>query len=661
MSKFKSMEKTRTLVIALVIGTVALFAVNMGSNALLKSWRLDLTEEKLFTISDGTRTILKGLKKPITVDLYFSKLLGERSPLHGFYFNRVKELLEQYESISGGKVKLNVLEPEPFTDTEDQAVAIGLQGIPVSEAGDHGYFGLFAKNETGNQEIFPFFNVEREAFIEYDMTKMIHTLANPKRKTIGLMSMLPVDGMGRDAKPWIVIQQIRDFFEVNDLGLDVKEIPADIETLMVIHPKVFSDTTLYAIDQFVLRGGRLLLFVDAHSEAAMVAGQQFGQAAMMMAEQSDVDPLFKAWGIRMVKDKFAADLDTARRVNAGGQEGTNRTVVSDYVAWLKLTEANMDRDDVVNVGIKTLNISTPAILEKIEGATTEMTPLLQTSPNSQATDVGRVKMRPDVLDLVRTFKPGGKPLTVAARLKGRVKTAFPDGRPKEEKKEEDKKDADKKAEAKDGDKKADEPKKPAKVYAPHLAESTRPLNIIIVGDSDILFDEFWVTVRKFFNQQVVVPQANNGDFVINILDDLTGSDSLVGLRARGRSERPFHLVEGLRKDAEHQFRATEEALLKKRNEVQIKLQELENKYKTLKADAKLSDEDKKTLEGYRLELVSIRKDLRKVQHELRKDIESLDSWLKFLNIGAMPIVLGVLTLILLAVRRRRVASRLLEG
>lgn len=605
----------------LVLATLLLLAVNIFANATFKDSQWDLTEGRLFTLSEGTRCVLKGIDEPIKVRLFFSKVLGDQSPPHATYFKRVQELLGQYVNLAGGRLVLEILDPEPFSDAEDMAVAFGLQGIPINDAGDLGYLGLAAVNSTDDQETIAFLSPDRETFLEYDLTKLIHTLAAPEKKTVGILTPLPLmGGMGPQMgqRPaWTVVEQIRDFFDVVPVVPDTPTVPEDIDILLVVHPKGLKDEMLYSIDQFVLGGGRVLAFVDSNAETAARPG-----AGNINDPVSEFDRMLEAWGVRLVKDRVAGDLATARRVNVrvGAQ-----VAVSDYVAWLSLTPEYMDPDDVVTGDIRRINLATPGILEPIGGKGTTVKPLMRTSPKSMAIERSKVGIRPNVIGLFREFEPSGKPLILAARITGKAKTAFPDGPPKY-----------------DGSKTVSETE--------HRAEAKDAINVIVVADTDMLHDTLWVDAQDLFGNTLLVPYANNADFVVNALDNLLGSNALIGLRARSQSHRPFHLVQSIRQDAERSYRAKEQELQTKLQGVRARLNKLMRR-EEITGDIILNEKEKATIDEFRGEMVSIRKELRDVQHAMRRDIEMLGSWLKFANIAAIPLVLGIGILIAVFVRR----------
>ena len=634
----KASSRGKLTVLGLVLAAVLFVSINIASNNSFRALQVDLTEGKLFTLSGETSKVLTEIDEPITMRLYFSKVMGEQSPAHLTYFERVRELLEQYVKLANGKLRLQVFNPEPFSDDEDSAVAFGLSGLPVNQQGDLGYFGLAGTNSTDDNEVIPFLTPERETFLEYDLTKMVKALATPEKQTVGVMSTLLVNGgyiPNQGQRPrWSVIDQINEFFSIQPVPVDTKVIFEEVGTLMVIHPKRFPQSTLYAIDQFVMKGGRVMVFVDPNAEVDGPGG------GMRPNEHSDFEKLFKEWGVELRKDKVAGDLGTARRVNV--RQG-DRLAVADYVAWLALRPGNFDRKNAVMGDLQVVNVASAGILDPIEGAETNVTPLMRTGMRSMEIEATKVRLRPDVVGLFREFKPSGQPFTIAASITGKVKSAFPDGPPAPVKGSNDE-------ETKKNQEAFEKAKKD------HLTESQSDIHAIVVADVDMLHETLWAERQDMLGRPLLVPFANNADFVVNSLEHLMGGASLAELRGRSISNRPFHLVRQIRQDAERQYRKKEQELKKKLEDVRGKLNRLVRR--EVQAEAQggeviLKPEEKKAIDNFRREMISIRKELRGVQYDLRKDIDNLDAWLKFLNIAAIPLLLGLGTLIFAVGRRLR--------
>ena len=626
----------------LALAAVLLLAVNSLSMAWLRNTKLDLTADRLFTISDGTRKTLRTIDEPIDVRVYYSKKLGDSAPAYGRYYERVRALLEQYRDISGGKIKLSFQDPEPFSDGEDRAVSGGLRGIRLNSEGEQGYFGLVATNSTDNQETVVFFAPDRERFLEYDLTKIVHTLANPKKRAIGLITGLPLDGAmspmmgmgGRPTPPWMIMEQIREFFEVQTLGQDLAEIPVGVEVLMVAAPDRLTPQAAYAVDQFALKGGKVLVFVDPVPEMS----QRGPMGAMGGGDNAELTKLLKAWGVGYDASKVAGDITYARRVQFGGRGG----VVTEYVAWLGLDKKSMDDRDVLSSGIEKINLASPGFLTKLDGATTEVKPVLQTSSKAMQIAADKAGQGADPVALLRAYKPEGQPLWIGVRVGGEAKSAFPAGAPpKPEPKPED---AAKKPEAAAAAADA----KPAP--APHTASGR--VNLIVVADSDMLADPMWVDSREMLGQQMAIPNAHNGAFVLGAIENLSGSEALIGLRARGVNERPFTLVDELRRDAERKFREKEQTLTEKLKGVQAELAKLEGGGAGGGA-AIVSEKERQAVEKFRTELLSVRRELRDVKLALRQDIDRLDGWLKFANIALVPLAIALGGVGFAAWQRRR--------
>ncbi len=655
---------------SIALALILLLSVNLFAASTLRNAKADLTQQRLFTISDGTRGILRAIDEPISVRLYFSKKLAEAAPAYGRYFERVRALLQQYSDISGGRLELNVFDPEAFSDAEDKAVAAGLRGVRLNPEGEAGYFGLVATSSTDVDASIPFFTTDREAFLEYDLTKLIYTLSNPKKRVVGLMTSLPLEGGmanpmmmmggGRPPPPQVVMEQIRDFFDIKTVAQDVKEIPADIDVLMVAQPDRLTPEAAYAIDQYVLGGGKILAFVDP------VVETNARQGPMMMPSSGPAPEfikLLKSWGLDFDAGKVAGDIANARRVQFGGGV---RPIVTEYVGWLTLDRRSLDEKDVLSGGVERLNLASAGFLSKAEGATTQVSPILVTSAQAMQIAADKFAMMPDPVGLLRAYKPEGKALTLAARVSGSANSAFPEGAPKPPKKDDEKaKDDDKakgdeksksepaksepKAEAKDAkpkDEKAEAAAAPAK---PHTASGR--VNAIVVADADLLNDQFWVEVRDFLGQQVAIPNASNAAFVVNALDNLSGSESLIALRGRGAEDRPFKLVNELRRDAERRYREKEQALTAKLKDVQDQLAKLEKAGEG--GSVLLSESDRQAIDKFRADMLATRRELREVKRALREDIDRLDGWLKFANIALVPLLIGVGGLGWAAVRRRR--------
>ena len=622
---------------------VALFlAVNVLSQTMFRTARVDLTEGGLYTLSDGTGAMLSGLEEPLTVRFFFSESLAADLPGFRQYAQRVRELLETYAARAGGAITLHVIDPEPFSPAEDEAVAFGLRGVPLTEQGERFYFGMAATNTTDDLEVVPFFQDARESFLEYDLTRAFYRLANPKRPVVGLISTLPINGgfdPQRGALPtWAVADQIGQLFELRDLETDVGRVPDDIDVLMVAHPKDLPGRTRYAIDQYVLGGGKAMVFVDPFSEAA--AGIPDPENPMRM-HNSRLPELFAAWGVELAPGMIVGDRLSARKVRGGSRE---RPVAVDYIAWLALDADNFNRERIVTAQLGAINVATAGSLIPADGATTEFTPLMTSSGEAMLFERMHVQFMPDPAQLLADFAATGDVYTLAAQVSGPAETAFPDGPPPPE---DDASGADGAADAGAADGEAAPPEG-------HLAASEGDINLLLVADTDLLSDRFWVQVGNFLGDEVLVPVADNGAFVINALDTYSGSSDLIDLRSRRTSDRPFVVVQELERAAEERFRETERSLQAQVRETEAQLAELQLGGDG--AQAVLTPEQQDSIAAFRERLVSARKQLRDVQLALRQDIERLGATLELLNVALVPVLValvGAVVALLRARRRRR--------
>ncbi len=601
----------------LLLALVAFIALNITANNLLTSWRLDVTENSLFTLSDGTINILNGISEPITLRFFYSEKQLSGIPELKSYGSRVRDMLEEYVAHADGKLVLNIVEPEPFSEAEDLAVAYGMRRLPVSDRGELAYFGLVGSNTTDDELSIPFFSPREEISLEYDLTKLVYSLAHPAKRVIGVISSLPV--MDKNSQqPWTVITQLQESFDLKDLGTEFTEIDEDIDTLLIIHPKDIQPKTGYAIDQFMLRGGKALVFVDPLSETdpAMPDPEQ---PMVMPKHYSNLPLLFESWGIKLEDAKIAGEPGVSIRASYTGPRGPQSI---EYIPWMRLGPDNLNQDDFVTNQIQTLNLASAGILEPRKDATTTFTPLIQTSEASMPYERDAIIFVRDPGVLLEQFKPGGKQLVMAARISGKLKTAFPLGVP------------------------VDEDENPGDVKDDNfISESTAPASIIVVADSDVLADRFWVQMQSYMGVRVPSAVADNGNFVINAIDNLGGNDDLISLRSREEYSRPFERVNEIRRQAEAQFRDRE-------SELQARLQETENRLAQLQQQKQddnarlLSNEQKAEIESFRGEQLRIRKELRAVQHDLQKNIEKLGTQLKFINIGLIPILIALFAIVM---------------
>jgi ABC-type uncharacterized transport system involved in gliding motility auxiliary subunit len=633
---------------ALGLAAVLLVSLNALSGKALPGDRFDLTDQRLYTLSDGTKAVLNKIDEPVTLKLFYSKELGDQVPSFGVYAQRVRELLQEYAADAHGKINLQILDPQPYSEVEDQATAAGLQGVPLDEGGEQVYFGLAGSNSTDDKQTIAFFQPDRERFLEYDLTKLVQQLAFPKKKVVGLVSSLSLDGdpmarmQGQPTQSQVVLDQLRQAYDVQDISTSFDKVPDNIDLLMIVQPQKLPARTEYAIDQFVMGGGHVLVFADPNAEFSQAHPSMLSPPGSGPSVAS-FDRLLKAWGVELVPGKVVGDRLAARKVNAG--TGTH-VQAAEYLAWMNLKGDQINHDDPVTGQLSQLNFATAGALEPIKDAKTKFEWLVRSSPQAELIDTARVQGLPDVLGLLSSFKATGERYTLAARITGPAETAFPDGKPVE----------DKPADPKDPAKPADaaKPDAPKFVADPNEIKTAKePIDVIVVADSDMLDDRFWVQVQDFFGQRAATPTANNGDLVQNAVDSLAGTGDLIGLRSRGSAVRPFTVVDQLQRQAEDSYRAKEKELEDKLRETQSKLAELRTTKGADGKDQPLTAEQQQSINDLSATLISTRSQLRQVQLALRQDIDRLKGTLVGFDVALVPVVVALLALGLGLVRAQR--------
>ncbi len=603
----------------LIAGTTILL------NRALRGWRLDLTEHHLYTVAPGTDRILRSLKEPINLYFYYSSSTADEYPQIKTYAARVQDLLEELADRANGKLALHLIDPQPFSNDEDRAAELGVRAVPVGTAGQSLYFGLAGTNSTDGHAAIAFFDPDQEQLLEYDVMKLVYQLATPRKPTIGWLSSLPVQGgfdpaTGQLRDPWIVFEQARDLFNVRVLESSLTRIDPSTQVLVLVHPKSLPPAALYAIDQYALRGGRILLFVDPLSEQDTAGADPSNPVAALTAERSsDLEPLLAAWGVSYDPTQVVGDADHALTVTLREGGAPVR-----HLGVLGLDRSSLNPSDVITAGLSSVNVATAGFLEPRQGATVQFEPLLQSSTDSAPIPAGRFVMLADPSTLEEGFHPTGERYTIAARVTGSVKSAYPAGPP---------------------------PGVQPIPGEPALAASTKPLNLVVVADSDVLADFLWVRVQDVFGQRLVQPWASNGDFLANALGNLTGSDDLISVRGRAAFTRPFTRVEQLRAAADERYRSKEQ-------ELQSELQQTEDRLAALQSQRNdktaliLTPGEEQQLEQFQQDRLRIRKELRAVQLSLDEDIDRLGNRLKIINIVVVPTLFALIAL-LIGWRRRR--------
>jgi ABC-type uncharacterized transport system involved in gliding motility auxiliary subunit len=606
MNKRSTLGGGALLALALLfIGLTILFA------NVLRGWRVDLTQNGLYTTAPGTVKILRGLKEPINLYFFYSEKQVNNLPELKTYGVRVRELLQELAARSNGNLRLSIIDPQPFSDDEDRATELGVRGAPVGQGGENLYFGLAGTNSTDGHQAIEFFDPRKEEFLEYDVMKLIYQLSTPKKPVVGWMSSIPMGGAaavdprtGEPRNPPVMYTQAEELFNVKPVAMTATNIDPDVDVLVIVHPKALSQATQFAIDQYALRGGRILMFVDPFAEADTAgADPQNPMAAMTADKSSDPGVLLRTWGVDFNSKEVIGDLGHALQVSMRQGEQPVR-----HLGILGMDESSLNPKDVVDAGLNTINLATVGHLSPIKGATTTFEPLITSSNQAAPIPSQRFAVLFDPSQLREGFKPTGQKYTFAARITGNVKSAFPNGAPEG-----------------------------ATTSGTVLKESGKPLNLIVVADTDMLQDFLWVRMQNFFGQRVASAIANNGDLVANALDNLSGSSDLISVRGRATFNRPFDRVEALRRNAEDRFRAKEQQLEEELKSTEDKLSQMQSR-KDDQSSMILSPEQEQELERFKQEQVRIRKSLRDVRLQLNEDIQALRRNLMILNIVVLPLL-----------------------
>ena len=629
-----------TFMLVLIFGVF--FAFTMLNNALFSGARIDLTENKLYTLTLGTRDLIAEIDEPIKFRFFFSQRASEDLTALRAYARRVQELLEEYQALAGGSIDLEIIDPEPFSEEEDLAAQFGLQSVPVNNAGDELYFGLVGTNSVDDQLIISFFQPEKEEFLEYDISRIIHQLSSSRKPKVGLLSSLKIQGdinmsTFQTTPAWVVIDQLTQQYEVVDVAMDATELPRDMQLLIIVHPKSLADATLFAIDQFAMAGGRVLLFVDPLAE------MERPPPGAMPTEPASNFSLLSNWGMQLRVDTVLAD--SAAALNVGGSNGQSVR----HLGILGLSAENFNSDDVSLASLESINVTTSGILDMVGRPESRIDILIQSSENAMPMASTEFQSLTDPEQLLKTFVPTGERYTIAARISGKAVTAYPKGVDVETVPE-----AEVEGQGQGQGQGQVESTRDTQFHQAVIT-GTDKLNVIVVADTDILTDRLWVQVQNFFGQTIASPWANNGDFVLNSVDNLLGGSELISIRSRGRFSRPFTVVESLRLAAQSKYQKSADTLQRELEETEAELNEVESSQSDQNLFA-LSPEQEQAIAQFQDEKLRIRKQLRDVRHQLDKDIEGLGATLKLINIIVLPLLLVLVIYAMRYTRGARVAG-----
>ena len=624
------------------IAITLLFGVLVIS--LIPSLRIDLTEDRLYSLSEGTLSILSSLNEPIELMFFYSDSATEDVPQLRTYGNRVQELLREIVIASEGNLSLRVIDPEPFSEEEDLATQYGVRAVPVTQGGQGVYFGLVAAKGGADvpdllraTETMPLIRPDQEEFLEYEFMKIITQVSNPERTVIGLVTQLDIDGgfdpmTGQGTQQWMIMDLVRQLYDVRRIDISSDSIEEDVDILMIVHPQGLSDRFLYAIDQHILRGGDALLFLDPNADSMVGRSPQGNLIPAGMS--SELPGLLDAWGLEFDNSKVLTDNELALRVMMGqGQRAVP------HLGMLGVQGNFLTQGDIITNRLETINLSSAGAISQSKEGGLSFEPLITSSSDAMLMDRSFVESVTDPNVLFDEFESENRSFVIAARLSGLIETAFPEGQPAipvtEEESNSD--DADEEVSvAEETSSEVDVVNEESEIA--HLSTSLEPTNIVVFADSDLLTDRLWVQVTQFFGQRIPQPFANNGDLVINAMDNLSGGADLSSIRSRGRYSRPFTKVLALQREADDRLREEE-------SELSARVAETESALAALNTDeegnpiGEITPEIQTEIDRFNGELIETRRRLREVRFQLTEDIEQLGSNLKAVNTALVPILL----------------------
>ena len=594
-------------VISIVVIFLSINYINLKVNLNVGA---DLTESKTFSVSLGTKSVLKNIEEPMTINFYYSRDVAKTIPMIQSYATQIEGLLKRYVNLSKKNINLNIINPEPFSDEEDQAERSGLQGFPIGQDGTKLFFGLTATNSTDDSEKIAFFDPSRGAYLESDLTNIIYKLNDVNKPKIGFLSWVEtMPPMGPDGQlgqgEYTILEELSYFYEIEFLEQDVEEIN-NIDLLVVYHPSDVSEKTEYAIEQFILNGGKTTIFLDSYFEKADHSNKV-----------SKLDNVLKTLNIDF-NESIIADGLQATRLQGNFSESTSlQTVLK--LNWPEIREDSINQDEPYSQGLSLVRLVSAGGLSQLKNESNlEYIPILSSSEASMEVDFEQTQ---DLISLINTFKPSGIVFDFAARISGETESSFEQSEIKKEN---------------------------------HISKSLEPINVVVFSDADFIRNPFWARIENFLDSQVLEETADNGALVTNIFDTLTGYEELLTIRKKQSPFRPFTVVQKLQAEAERKYLGQEQELQNKLNDALSKIQNLSGNQ--VGEELNLTDKQIEELALFQNEVEVTRKQLRQVRSELRKDIDNLGAIIKTINTFALPVF--VIFLLFILPRRLGIKKRL---
>lgn len=604
---------------SVAVAILVFFAVNLVGHQVLSKYRIDLTEHRLYSLSEGTERLLARLDEPIVLKFFVSRSEFSKMPGFNAYIGRIERLLHEYARLSNGMVTVVTIEPEAFSESEDTAVGHGLTRVPDGQ-GNSAYLGLVGSNSIDDTRTISFFVPEREELLEYDLTRLIYQLNGRERKVVGVISNLPVQGTGggfapgaMPPQPWSFLVRLESFFDLRMLSPAGQSLPEDLDMLVVIHPGGFSERLVYEIDQFAIGGKSVLIFVDPFSET-LAAMPQGSVPVPDVSTGADLNAITQNWGVTLRSGKIVGDLPIAARV-VQGQDATGKAIP--YPVWMNVQPDQFNVRDPITSQLGNVIMATAGVLEIKPESGLEIETLIETSASAKLYDYETFSTVTNVRQLLEDYQEGGERMVMGVRISGTAASAFPQGYME-----------------------TDNTRGDKDVTASHKAKGV--INAVVVSDTDLLHDRFWIERRQMFNQTIAIATVSNGDLVHNAVENLAGDSSLIGIRSRGGYFRPFKKFQHIQRVAEQQYLVHETRLLEELERIETVLVDFQSGKERGDGTRILTDVQRDELENIRSTQLDIRQQLRDVRHRLGKEINQLETTITVINMFATPLLVTMI-------------------
>ena len=594
-----------------VVSTILFFlSFNFIINKVNFNVGIDFTSTKTFSLSKGTKNVLANIKEPLKIEFIYSRSLSKNIPIIQNYANQIEGLLNRYDSLAKGQIDFQIIEPEPYSDQEDYVERFGVQGFPVGLEGSNIYFGLIATNTTDDIEIIPFFDPSKGGSLEKQLTDIVYKLNRVEKPKIGLLTQVETKSPNPNIPlqgEYIIFEQLENYYDIEYLS-PTAEIFENIDLLVVYHPAEISENTEYAIEQFILRGGKTLIFVDPYFEKDDYTDKT-----------SNLNNVLKTLNINYI-DRVILDGTQATRLQTQQNISDNTSLQTLLkLNWPEVRTDFINQQEDISNGLSLVRLISPGGLMKLdEESQTNYSSILSSSELTMDLSIQEVQ---DPIKLINNFNPTGIIYDFAVKVGGTAQSNFDNFESK---------------------------------YSDHISQSQENLNVIVFSDADFIRSPYWARVQKFLNSTVIEESSDNGTLVSNIMDVMTGFDDFIDLRNKETPFRPFTVVQKLQAEAEKQYLGQEQELQQK---LDLTLQEIKNLSGGRdNENVQLSETQMEELALFQLEVERTRKELREVRRNLNKDIDALANKINVLNTFLIPILLVILMFFVpyqLGIRKRK--------